>query len=584
MLVTTMRRRWTTSTSPALAKLVVWTTLLSLVGPSRHVAAFGTSPSALATSSSISTTRTSTTPRTKSKYVSVACSISGGGNSADAGSSSPLSYSNNGRNSQIFRHAVVVGMVTAAMGFVYGRVLDYSVRTTWKKLPSILAASSSPTSTFLANVGGSSRYIFCTMSLGGLLMGLLSSKLKPSYIVAEFVSTLSAKRGGADLPLLLPALPNLLILSLVTSTFGFSVGPEAPMVCAGGLIGAAMSRRWENSSDDGGFDDATCKKEILTYAGAAGALTAFMGIPLAGPIFALELTRASSGMTSAAKDTLGPAVAASAGALLLLRGFLQGSSLIGGHFSYGAIEALSGRAAMATSLLCGAGGALLGTGFHKFVHILKDILWKQGPNKNETKRSTFVTREVMVKTIIGIFVGLLSMMYPQTMFWGEGSLQCVVDGHKTPFAATKHGLSNALTGSALVDSTLPFQSSAAAAQVGLAKLVSISLACAGKFPGGIIFPLFFAAAPIAHSVMMTLSSHLPTHVVSSVSPTAVMCLMAATQASVTRTPLATVFMLALSAAPTTALSVMLPPVILSSYIGVWFSRFLSKDSYFDYSS
>ena len=530
------------------------------------MAAFSTSPSALTTPARTVTVTT----KKSSKYVSVACSLSGGATTAIA--------SSDDTDSQIFHKAALVGTVTAAMGYVYGRVLDATVRGVWTKLPSLLAASSCST---LANLGGSSRYILCTMSLGGLLMGMLSSKLKPSYIVAEFVSTLSGKKGGDKLPKLLPVLPNLLILSLVTSTFGFSVGPEAPMVCAGGLIGAAMARRWDNTDgiDDSGDDNTTCKKEIFTFAGAAGSLTAFMGIPLAGPIFALELTRASSGMSPAAKDALGPAVVASAAALLLIRGLLKGSSLVGGHFSYGAIEALSGRAAMATSLLCGVGGAVLGTCFHKFVHILKDIFWKQGPSNNEANHSSFVNRGVVIKTIIGVVVGLLSMMYPQTMFWGEGSLQCVVDGHKTPFVATKHGLSDALTGSALVDTTIPFRSASAAAQVGLAKLLSISLACAGKFPGGIIFPLFFAAAPIAHSALMVLSSHLSTHVAS----TAIMCLMASTQASVTRTPLATIFMLALSAAPTTPLSSMLPSVILSSYIGVWFSRYLSEDSYFHYS-
>lgn len=559
------RRRAANSAPPAALSALLVLLLSLLLGPSQYVAAFSTSPSALTTPAR--------TVAKSSKCVSVACSLSGGATATNA--------SSNDTDSQIFSQAAVVGTVTAAMGFVYGRVLDATVRGVWTKLPSLLAASSCST---LANLGGSSRYILCMMSLGGLLMGILSSKLKPFYIVAEFVSripTLSGKKGASNLPPLLPVLPNLLILSLVTSTFGFSVGPEAPMVCAGGLIGAAMARRWVNTDGYDAIDDntTTCKKEILTYAGAAGSLTAFMGIPLAGPIFALELTRASSGMSPAAKDALGPAVVASAAALLLIRGLLKGSSLVGGHFSYGTIEALSGRAAMATSLLCGVGGAVLGTCFHKFVHILKDTFWKQGPSNNETKRSIFVNREVVVKTTIGVLVGFLSMMYPQTMFWGEGSLQCVVDGHKTPFAATKHGLSNALTGSALVDPSVPFLSGSAAAQVGLAKLLSISLACAGKFPGGIIFPLFFAAAPIAHSALMTFFSYFPTHV----APTAIMCLMAATQASVTRTPLATIFMLALSAAPTTPLSTMLPSVILSSYIGVWFSRYLSKDSYFDYS-
>jgi len=162
------------------------------------------------------------------------------------------------------------------------------------------------------------------------------------------------------------------------------------------------------------------------------------------------------------------------------------------------------------------------------------------------------------------------------MFWGEGSLQCAIDGQKTPFTKTKHGLSRILTSGAIVD---PFQSAWAAAQVGCAKLIAIVLACAGKFPGGIIFPLFFAAAPIAHSVLMMLGSYLP----EAVSPVAIMALMASTQASVTRTPLATVFMLALSSSAGTELSKMLPSVILSSCIGVWVSRYISKESYFSYS-
>jgi len=164
------------------------------------------------------------------------------------------------------------------------------------------------------------------------------------------------------------------------------------------------------------------------------------------------------------------------------------------------------------------------------------------------------------------------------MFWGEGSLQCAIDGQKTPFTKTKHGLSRILTSGAIVDPSVPFQSAWAAAQVGIAKLLAITLACAGKFPGGIIFPIFFASAPIAHSILMMLGS-LP----KAVSPVAIMALMASTQASVTRTPLATVFMLALSSSAGTELSKMLPSVILSSYIGVWASRYITEESYFSYS-
>mmetsp|Transcript_31597 Transcript_31597/g.66440 ORF Transcript_31597/g.66440 Transcript_31597/m.66440 type:complete len:562 (+) Transcript_31597:53-1738(+) len=487
----------------------------------------------------------------------------------------------------LFRQAATVGIVTAAMGHVYGLILDKAVKGVWTDLPDLIERTN------LLKLGPS--YIAFTIAIGGLLMGLLSTKLKPAYIVAEFVSAFSGppdddNASSLSLPKLMPALPNLLLLSLVTSTFGFSVGPEAPMVCAGALVGVAMARKWYHQQDDDtanvassdGHNNNKRAAEILTYAGASGALTAFMGIPLAGPIFVLELTSASSGMASVAKDALGPAVAASAAALVLIRGILAPKSSIGGHFASPPVNVLSGRAAILTSLVCGVGGAVLGTMFHKMVHFMKDILWQNNSASSEVGEkqggydvSFLLNREVLVKTLIGIAVGLLSMLYPATMFWGEGSLQCVVDGHQTSFAVTKHGLSSLLTGSSLVNTNLPFQSPWAAAQVGCAKLLSIALACAGKFPGGIIFPLFFAAAPIAHAFI----SFLPT----SVSPVAIMSLMASTQASVTRTPLATIFMLALSASATTEVSRMLPAVILSSYIGVWFSRYLSDESYFTYS-
>ena len=55
-----------------------------------------------------------------------------------------------------------------------------------------------------------------------------------------------------------------------------------------------------------------------------------------------------------------------------------------------------------------------------------------------------------------------------------------------------------------------------------------------------------------------------------------------TQASVTRTPLATVFMLGLSASCSAHLSVLLPPVIVAAYVGVWASQRLSKRTFFPY--
>mmetsp|Transcript_12518 Transcript_12518/g.26662 ORF Transcript_12518/g.26662 Transcript_12518/m.26662 type:complete len:527 (-) Transcript_12518:30-1610(-) len=445
--------------------------------------------------------------------------------------------------------SIAVGGITAAAGFLYGKVLGLTLKTVWSTIPSII----------LEKVGSINPAFFITgvCTFGGLLMGILSSKLQDTFTVADFVSAFSTA-PVESLPSSTKHLLPLLLLSLVTSTFGFSVGPEAPMVCTGALIGSSLSRRMYGSSMK--------SQEILSYAGAAGALTAFMGIPIAGSIFALELTRPGSRIESTA---LSPAVISSIAAIALIRGFLAPSASVGGHFSYGPIGDLSGRAMILTSLACGVGGGFLGTCFHKIVHKMKKLSW----NTKDKSESPW-KRQMLVKTVIGVIVGIISTNYPQTLFWGEGSLQTVVDGHRTAFSATKHGLSDALTSAARVNPSIPFASPAAALQVGAAKFISIALACAGKFPGGIIFPLFFAAAPFAHACSSFVGPNLM--------PVAVMCLMAATQASVTRTPLATAFILTLSASQTTELSVMLPACLISSYLGVFSSRELSKKSYFSY--
>jgi len=95
---------------------------------------------------------------------------------------------------------------------------------------------------------------------------------------------------------------------------------------------------------------------------------------------------------------------------------------------------------------------------------------------------------VLVKGGVGAAVGLLSLLFPQTLFWGEGSLQHVLDGQRTPLSDVWPGLPPALTARALVDVSSPFPAPAAAVAVGGAKLLAIALACAGGFPGGAMLP------------------------------------------------------------------------------------------------
>ena len=515
--------------------------------------------------------------------------------------------------------AVALGVLTSIMGTVYARALKGAVTATWRTLPGLL-----PTANPSLIVPA-----ICTM--GGALIGVLASNL-PSVTMPDFIG--SQTSTTTSLPGVWPFLPRVLLLSLLTSTFGFSVGPEAPMVLAGGLVGSSFSKRLYGESDH-------AMARTMAFVGAAGALTTFIGMPLAGAIFVLEITRPAAGLTAGAYDALAPAVAASVASLLTAKALLAPLKPIGGHFVYAPMpigDALTGRAMAAVGLSAGVGGALIGHVFRLLVQTYKRPMWPQAP-EDETcetaRRWPHIRcgprmRHTLVKSSVGLAVGwaascvgaprsldtqtahkfrtaqlptppllltrlaprhavcraatnsLVGVLFPQTLFWGEGSLQHMLDGQATPLAAVWPwaGLQGALSPEAmarfaLVDPTRPFASPVDALKVGAAKLVAIALACAGGFPGGIIFPLFFCAAAFAHGAAGVL-------VPAALVPCWVMCLMAATQASVTRTPLATVFMLGLSATASAQLSVLLPPVIVASYVGVWAAQLLSKETFFPY--
>ena len=150
---------------------------------------------------------------------------------------SSTAAANGVKKDDIIPASIAVGVITAAMGFLYGKVLGLSVTTIWSTIPNLL----------LEKTGSINPRIFITSTctIGGLIMGLLTSKLSSTFAVSDFVSAFS-RVPAETLPSPLIHLGPLLLLSLVTSSFGFSVGPEAPMVCAGALLVVALvCRKWK---------------------------------------------------------------------------------------------------------------------------------------------------------------------------------------------------------------------------------------------------------------------------------------------------------------------------------------------------
>lgn len=486
--------------------------------------------------------------------------------------------------------AMAVGLVTSLIGYLYSKCMKKGFNVLWNIIPSALFGDSKINSSWklvrLLNQHPAA-YIILIMTLGGGAVATLSTLFFPNLFNAhDFVHILS-KEDGASMDKFPPQGKHLLpvlALSFLTSISGFSLGPEAPMVTAGGLVGVSLARKYLQSSSQNGRDDESkaSVEETLAYAGAAGTLTGFMNVPLAGPIFAMEMTSRRAGISPFAAKSWSAAMAASLAGMVFVRGGLVPNLGVGGHFAYGAkaaVGVLTGRDMVLASLICGVGGAVAGTCFHKAITMMKSVIWS-GKSSTDTNKEKYAA--IGKKVLVAALVGIISVYYPQTMFWGEGSLQCVVDGHCTPFSATPHGIPAAMTAFAKVNPNLPFASGWAALQVGAAKFMAIALASAGKFPGGVIFPLLNNGASLAHALIAALRPVLPSASSSLVSPLMVMSFMASILTSITRTPLATVLILAFSASGMTQLSALLPGVLMASYVSVWVSDRLSKESFFTY--
>ena len=359
----------------------------------------------------------------------------------------------------------------------------------------------------------------------------------------------------------------------------------------GSLAGASLARKYYRSMTNGNksyssLPSKSSLEKTLAYAGAAGSLTGFMNFPMAGPIFALEMTSRHSGISASAVKSWSTSIIASFVGITFIRGAIMPSIGIGGHFDYisrAAVGAVSGRELIAVGFGCGVVGAVAGTFFHTVVKFFKQLMWSEKitPKDADTENKYI---GILKKFTVALVIGVLSMWFPQTMFWGEGSLQCMIDGQCTPFAATSHGLPVAMMQWAKVNPNVPITSWFQAAQIAIAKFLAITLASAGKFPGGVIFPLLSNGASISQSLILGLSKIAPGLTNSLVSPMTVMSLMAAILTSITRTPLATCLILAMTASGITPLSVLLPGVLLASYTSVFVSERLSRESFFEYSS
>ena len=295
--------------------------------------------------------------------------------------------------------------------------------------------------------------------------------------------------------------PAMVIASLIAITSGGSAGPEAPLVQVNGSLGSWLGEKLKLT---------TASVRILTFCGMSAALGAFFGAPIGAALFALEIPH-RRGLQYF--EAIGPAIIAAILSFTVFR--LNTGITIGGFYHFEEVPALSPQN-LFQGLVLGIIGAGLAVMFIAIFRIIGKLLKPLEPNR------------ILLATLGGLSIGLIAFAFPQTLFFSEAQIQTVIE-----------------TGAGLGVGML--------IAIAVAKMFAISFTLHSGFLGGFIFPLFFIGANAGYAVSLLVPQVHPT--------VGMVCLMAAVNVAVTKTPVSTSIILSVLSG-----TAMLPVIAISSFV------------------
>jgi H+/Cl- antiporter ClcA len=295
--------------------------------------------------------------------------------------------------------------------------------------------------------------------------------------------------------------PAMVIASLIAITSGGSAGPEAPLVQVNGSLGSWLGEKLRLT---------TASVRILTFCGMSAALGAFFGAPIGAALFALEIPH-RRGLQYF--EAIGPAIIAAILSFTVFR--LNTGITIGGLYHFEEVPPLSPQNLL-EGLVLGFIGAGLAVMFIAIFRIIGKLL---EPLKNY---------RILLATLGGLSIGLIAFVFPQTLFFSETQIQAVIE-----------------TGASLGIGML--------IAIAFAKMFAISFTLHSGFLGGFIFPLFFIGANAGYAVSLAVPQVHPT--------VGMVCLMAAINVAVTKTPVSTSIILSVLSG-----TAMLPVIAISSFV------------------
>lgn len=295
--------------------------------------------------------------------------------------------------------------------------------------------------------------------------------------------------------------PSMLLASLVSISAGGSAGPEAPLVQVTGSFGTWFADRLNLNGEE---------LRSMSLAAMAGGFTALFGAPLGGAMFALEILHHQHVVEY--YEALLPAIVSSCASYLVFAAITKLGIAPTWHFPHYTLNNIDD---FALAIVFGIIGAIAGW---IFMGIFRgcDRLFAKIPGPIYVRT-----------TVAGLGLGGFAAVLPLTRYFGHHELEAVLDGSFPVLF---------LLGLAF------------------AKMVTISLTVTGGWRGGFIIPIFFTGACLGKAIAALIPGINPA--------LAMICTMAALNASVTRTPISTTLLLSklTNFAPFT-------PILFASLVG-----------------
>ncbi|HUO10694.1 MAG TPA: chloride channel protein [Phycisphaerae bacterium] len=373
----------------------------------------------------------------------------------------------------------LVGFVGGLLAIVYYFLLNGAIHLVWTKLAGLDWLNMPLTSGFYPRV-------LIITTVGGFFVGLVLKFIGSPGEIAAVVNNIHMERGRIDVR----QTPSMVAASLVSITAGGSAGPEAPLVQILGSFGSWVGDRLKLRGD---------LVRTLTFCGMGTALGAFFGAPLGGALFALEIPH-RRGLEYF--EALVPSIIA---ALIGFFVFRSAVGYEGAIYHMAALKELT-LGTVAWGVLFGLLGGAVGTLFILLFSLTEHLF---RPLHKHT---------ILLATLGGLLIGLIAQIAPVSLFWSELQLPGLLNA--APDYVAHHGVRAAVW-------LLLF--------IALSKMIAVGVTLHTGFRGGFIFPLFFIGAAIGLAITLAFPA-LPAAVV-------VLCMMAAVNVAVTKTPISTAVIL-----------------------------------------